>query len=317
MLGLIVLFLAAFFLLMVILSVVYAHGALHPSRRGMGYALGRNMACDPGDRGLVFEEWWLDLPGGARLPVWDIEGKASRFRESVGERTGGSDGGLTIVFVHGWGQSRVDMLDRIEPWKELGSRMILYDLRGHGDATPETGLSRLGSDEQMDLLALLDRLGEGPILLVGWSMGAGIAMEAAYSDHPAVKNIRGLILHAPYDDFPGAFTRRIRGMNLPGWPVVHLSLLWLRLRGLCFQKSSTITDSTELPVLIFHGGRDHISPPGVVEKVASILEERGAMVEVMGFLEAGHHDLHRVNASEYAAAVGRSIEVGQGSGQLS
>ena len=130
---------------------------------------------DPNELGLEFDEWTLEVPGAATLPVWEIEGeKAPRHGGAAPRRV---EIALTAVFIHDWGESRIDVLARIEPWRTLCDRFVLYDLRGHGEATG--GGSRLGHREDLDLLALLDRLGDSSIVLVGQSMGAGIAMFAA------------------------------------------------------------------------------------------------------------------------------------------
>jgi pimeloyl-ACP methyl ester carboxylesterase len=80
------------------------------------------------------------------------------------------------VFVHDWGESRLESLRRVEPWPDVATRLVLYDLRGHGESG---GTSRLGRGDERDLLSLLDRLGEGPFVLVGRGLGARIAGAAA------------------------------------------------------------------------------------------------------------------------------------------
>ena len=54
-------------------------------------------------------------------------------------------------------------------------RVVRYDARGFGESLPPTG----PWSHHADLLALLDELGIGRAHLVGTSMGAGIAVEAA------------------------------------------------------------------------------------------------------------------------------------------
>jgi pimeloyl-ACP methyl ester carboxylesterase len=120
-LGLLLLFLVAAALLVLLLTSMLVMLARRPPRHTAGYALANGMPCDPGDMDLPYESWMLDRPGGIALPVWDIE------------IPGASSSALTAVFVHGWGQAKVDMLPRLEPWREFCRRIVCYDLRGHGE----------------------------------------------------------------------------------------------------------------------------------------------------------------------------------------
>lgn len=85
-------------------------------------------------------------------------------------------------------------------------RVIRYDARGFGESLPPTGpWSHHG-----DLLELLDELGVGRARLVGASMGAGIAAEAAIARPKAVT---ALLLAAP-------------GGALLGEPSTSLRAVW-------------------------------------------------------------------------------------------
>ena len=117
-LGLLILLLIAAVLLVLLLTALLVREARRPPRHTAGYAVARGYPCDPGDLGMPYEEWVLDRPGGVRLPVWEIE------VEGTEEETAG----LAAVFIHGWGQSRIDMLARIAPWPEVCDRIVMCDL---------------------------------------------------------------------------------------------------------------------------------------------------------------------------------------------
>ena len=99
--------------------------------------------------------------------------------------------GEPLVLVHGladdhraWRRSLPDLL--------LSHRVILYDLRGHGQTTlgePDGSLRQLGDD----LAALLDAIGVDSADVAGFSLGGTIAMRVAI-DHP--ERVRGLVLVA-------------------------------------------------------------------------------------------------------------------------
>ncbi|HLI60537.1 MAG TPA: alpha/beta fold hydrolase [Solirubrobacteraceae bacterium] len=85
--------------------------------------------------------------------------------------------GPPVVLVHG-------LADDHRAWRRVAGRLmldhrvILYDLRGHGQSTlgePEGTLTQLGGD----LLALCDALSLERCTLAGFSLGGTIAMRAA------------------------------------------------------------------------------------------------------------------------------------------
>lgn len=128
----------------------------------------------------------------------------------------GSAGGCTVLLLHGWCMSSA-------VWKfQLGLlsdsfRVIAPDIRGHGRSREISG--GLTFDNFVnDLVDLFNNLSLSNVLLVGWSMGAQIAMQAfaELSD-----KIVGLVLvsatprFAASDDFPFALAKsEARGMRL-------------------------------------------------------------------------------------------------------
>ncbi len=117
------------------------------------------------------------------------------------------------------------MLTRIEPWLDDASRIILYDRRGHGDATG--GNARLGTDEHLDLKALLDRLGEGPCVLVGHGSGVAVGFAAASGN-----TIDVVAADECTDDIHAAIRARLRDRGFPTRPLTDLAMFWLRLVGI-------------------------------------------------------------------------------------
>jgi pimeloyl-ACP methyl ester carboxylesterase len=232
-LGLTQLLVAAVVAVVLILSLVIARDALRPPRHTAGYAVARGLPVDPGDLGLEFDQWTLDRPDGAALPVWEIEGR-QRTADGGPPRPQGrgrpriTATSCTAVFVHDWGESRIDVLGRLEPWDGLCRRLVLGDMRGHGDATG--GPSRLGHREDQDLLSLLERLGDGPFLLVGHAMGASIAITAAAQAPPEIA-IAGVVASGPRCEFGASLRSRLRAAGFPARPLADLAMAWLWLRG--------------------------------------------------------------------------------------
>ncbi|MFB9475527.1 alpha/beta fold hydrolase [Nonomuraea salmonea] len=86
--------------------------------------------------------------------------------------------GKPVVLLHGGFLDHTMWNDQISALSDR-YRVIAYDARGHGRSANATGPYRLTDD----LAALLRHLGTGPAVLVGVSMGAGLAVDTAL-EHP-------------------------------------------------------------------------------------------------------------------------------------
>lgn len=300
MLGLMALLGIAAALLLALLVTMLAWEMVHPPRRTAAWAIARGLPSDPGEMDLEFEEWKMERPGGVRLPVWEIKG--SQRSALSGQPNATTDDSLTAVFVHGWGHARVNSLQRIQPFLPLVERIVLYDLRGHGDSTGSS--STLGDHDVDDLLALLERLGPagGRFVLIGHSMGSVIALRAAaaamligqrsvVSGQPGLM-IAGVIAYGPYCDFHRSLRGRLRVNGFPSRPLSDLALLVHRMRGI--RPAAVVPQSLRempVPLLVIHGVEDQVSP---LEHARTIVEAApdARLIEVE---DAAHTDAHSVD----------------------
>lgn len=118
-----------------------------------------------------------------------------RFRASDGVEFAyieQGSGDARLLFVHGWQADHTVWNDVIA---ELGSgaRSVTVDLRGSGASSGAGGPHNL-ERYAADLRELIEALGIGPVVVVGHSMGATVALRLAV-DAPEL--VRGLILVAP------------------------------------------------------------------------------------------------------------------------
>ena len=123
--------------------------------------------------------------------------------------------GRPLVLIHGWAMSgRVWAFQR-----ELASdfRLITVDLRGHGRSAVPPGPFRL-SDLADDLAALFEHLDLNGATLLGWSLGAQVALRAF---HPLRERLSALILvggtpkfTADGENDAGLPSREVRGLEL-------------------------------------------------------------------------------------------------------
>jgi 3-oxoadipate enol-lactonase len=110
--------------------------------------------------------------------------------------------GEPLVLVHA-GVADRRMWDPQWPAFARAHRVIRYDLRGYGESLPPSG----PWSQHADLLGLLAELGIGRAHVVGTSVGAGIAVEAALAQPQA---IGALILAAPGGALYGGATDDLR-----------------------------------------------------------------------------------------------------------
>lgn len=291
MLGLLLLFLAGGALALLLAAIFVARDARRPRRRTAAYAVARGFPADPGEAGLRFREWTLDRPDGAALPVWDAVAS-------------GPHDELAVIFVHGWGQSKIDTLAWRHPYDEIAGRLVFFDLRGHGEATGPP--SRLGAGEEADLLALIERVRPTRLLLVGHSMGCAIALAAARAlaerHAEGDPSLLGLVLYGPYRDVRTPLFNRLRALGLPAHGVADLAILLLRPFGVRRLDAAADAAALDRPVLILHGERDVISP---VEDARAIAEACRGEMHVLP--DVAHSDHAHKKPDQHAALVRRFV----------
>ncbi|MFO0829882.1 MAG: alpha/beta fold hydrolase [Phycisphaerales bacterium] len=281
MLGLVILFAVASAIVVALYVGGIVRDVLHPPRATAGWALARGRPMSPADLGLSAKEWTLERPGAA-LPVWEIE-------------LSDAPGGATVILVHGWGHSRIDSLGRIAPYLDHADRILLVDLRGHGDAT---GRTRLGAVEEHDLAALVERCPDGPIVLVGHSLGATIAIRCA-ADTPAASRVAGVVAIAPFDTVVTPIRQRLLHRDLPAGVFLRLAMLVLRAFGVT--RRSTIECARRLrpPLLVIHGEHDRVAPPDEGRAIAEAARGRFVLLHETDHLN--HDERHPTTVADVAS----------------
>lgn len=215
--------------------------------------------------------------------------------------------GFPLVFVHGWAMSgrvwtfQKPLADRF--------RLITVDLRGHGKSSIATGYAF--ADFAADLVFLFDRLGLGRAALVGWSLGAQVALEAVpllgdrvaalllVSGTPRFTAVDGwphglpataarglgLRLKRAYDATLGDFFRqmfaegelthdqyqRIVREIVIPRPLPDPGAVQASLATLAGGDHRQILSSMTSPTLVIHGDRDAICPPGAGRYLADTI----------------------------------------------
>lgn len=265
----------------------------HPPRRTYAWAVSRSSPGDPGelDEPLRFTASTVNTPRGG-LPVWDIEGR---------------DPNAPVVFMtHGWGSSRIGALKRIPALADHASRIIAWDLPGHGDAPSS---ARLGADEHALGAQIIDELvgDDAPLVLMGWSMGAGISLALAQQIQ-RTHDVRGVVCESVYrlPITPARAVLALRGMphRLSLAPALMLIGIGLGIgrRWPGFDRAK-IGAGLGAPVLLLHGSTDPVSP--IADAIA--VSEASVDAELCVLEGAGHNNIwtdpvYRRQATDVAGA---------------
>lgn len=256
-----------------ILIAMTAWMLTHPPRRTYAWAVSRGRAGDPGEmeQARGYESWTFEFRG-LSLPVWEI----------AGERPDGP----AIVLTTGWGDSRIGSLLRVPALVRHASRLILWEMPGHGEAP---GHCTLGTREVEALRGLVDRVAQGrKVVLYGWSLGAGASIAAAAGD----ERVAAVIAEAPYRLPRTPAKRVLANVRLPH--VMNLQpALWMlgtafgvgpRFRG--FDRAAHAA-RLSCPLLVLHGTEDGVCPVEDGRAIAAAAA-KGRFVAIEG---GGHNNL--------------------------
>ncbi|UNK69925.1 alpha/beta hydrolase [Microbacterium sp. H1-D42] len=104
-------------------------------------------------------------------------------RPGAGIRYRDSGDGRAVVFLHGAGMDHTMFAAQAAAVQSAGRRVVLWDLRGHGESELGAGIRFTASDALDDLGALLDTLELADPVLVGHSLGGNLA-QAFVREHP-------------------------------------------------------------------------------------------------------------------------------------
>ena len=161
-----------------------------------------------------------------------VETFTARDSVRLAYRDFGPRDGIPVVLCHGLGANSAQFLDDAAYFADLGYRVILPDIRGHGasEAPKAYPLERFSIEVMTeDMLTLLDHAGVGPVHWVGNSLGGIIAFQMVAN---APKRFSSLVTF-------GTAHR----LNLPGFAANAIPVLF-RMFGSGLTAWSTALGST-------------------------------------------------------------------------
>ena len=225
-----------------------ANALLHPARRPVTLHPDR-----PFDA--------VELEGaGVKLKGWWFHG-------------GGKRG--TVIFLHGVAANRDSGVGIADHFLARGFDVLLYDSRAHGESGGDA--CTYGFYEKQDLRRVLDLVTATPIILMGSSMGAAIALQAAAEDH----RISKVVAVSPFSDLRTAASQRAPFFASSG-NIAEAFKLAEASGAFRVDDVSPLAAAAHVtaPTLLIHGSRDDETPPAHSQQIFAALHEPKRLILV-------------------------------------
>ncbi|MCE4602369.1 MAG: alpha/beta hydrolase [Desulfurococcales archaeon] len=265
---------AAVLVLLVLLVVVpfwIAYSSLNPERC--------QSRATPDSVGLEYSGFTVETGDGVEIRGWHIPG----------------DEDVLFIVMHGYTSCKADeRLLRLA--RELNSRgypVAMFDFRGHGESE---GTTTIGPREVLDLEAVLDyasTLGYEEIVLVGFSMGAAVAIVGGSYDNRVV----AIIADSPYYSLDQVIPRWIGSQTpLPAAYGYLIGLYGELLAGVDTSFGPAYVDRVDKPLLVFYGDMD----PLLTAQEATEIVAKSPCGKLVRASDAGHVEIaERLGLDKY------------------
>ena len=177
-----------------------------------------------------------------------------------------------VVYYHGNKENINHYAAFAKPFTNQGYEVWMEDYPGFGKSTGIITEEKLTA-QAIEVKRMADAAyGADSIIIYGKSLGTGIAACVA-----SASKAKMLVLETPYYSIPDLF-----GCYAPIYPVSLMSTYKL--------PTHTYLENVDIPVVIFHGTKDHVIPYRCAAKLKRQLKPTDKFITVPG---AGHADLNR------------------------
>ena len=225
----------------------------------------------------------LKTPEGERVAAcfgWALTLDGTRHPEAASKPT--------ILYFYGNGMCMADAIGEFNKLRRLGNNVIVSDYLGYGMSSgqpSEVGCYAAAEAVWNHAVSRPD-VDKAKIVPMGWSLGAGSAIELA-----SKKPVPGLVILSPFTSIAD-MARRVM-------PIFPTALL-LRHR---FDNEAKLPN-VKCPVLIMHGTRDGIIPFDMSRRLVKIAGDRTTFVPIEG---ADHNDLFDVGGAQMFETIARFL----------
>ncbi|MFJ3471656.1 alpha/beta hydrolase family protein [Microbacterium maritypicum] len=251
----------------------------------------------PSELHLRWENLLIGSPAGP-CPAWYFPASSSTW----------------VIQVHGRGATRAECLRAVPVLHAAGLPNLVVSYRNDGEA-PRTraGAYALGAAEWRDVdaaIAYALRHGAERVILMGWSMGGAVSLQAAVTSGHR-ERIAGIILESPVVDWRTVlrFQAKLAGVRAP-LPELAMGALQMpltaRLSGadepIHFDRLDMVARADELtaPVLILHSDDDGFVP---ADSSHALQEARPDLVTMPKFTVARHTKLWNYDQTGWTTAI--------------
>jgi pimeloyl-ACP methyl ester carboxylesterase len=187
-----------------------------------------------------------------------------------------------VLYLHGAGDNRESGVWIAERLVRAGHDVVLYDGRAHGESTGDA--CTYGFYEKRDLSRVLDGLGIDRAVVIGVSLGAAVALQAAAED----PRIVAAVAVATFSDLEAVARERAPWFASEGQIREALAIAQREGRFELGEVSpARAARRIHVPVLLVHGARDVETRPVHSERVFAALAGPRRLSMVEG---AGHGD---------------------------
>lgn len=263
-----------------------------PYRQTYASALALRLPACPADIGLESVEQTVTFADRTTTPVWIVDGD------------GPAD--TTIVISHGFSVSRYQALEHVKLFKQWASKLVVYDLRAHGESTARR--AGLGVVEAADLIELIHQLDlPERIVLYGQSMGAAVSITAAGRlPEDLRERVKAVIAEAPFRTLVEPIAARRRRHRYPVFPFVPLAWFWMALPLRKYRPFDRVKDAARLrcPLLVLHGKLDWLCSFESAKQIVDAAPHG----TIVGFDKGEHLDLVELYPDQYLEAIGRFLD---------
>jgi pimeloyl-ACP methyl ester carboxylesterase len=189
----------------------------------------------------------------------------------------------TVIYLHGVSSNRGAAVGVADHLSRRGFDVVAYDSRAHGESTGEA--CTYGYWERRDLRRVLDTLPAGRFVLLGSSMGAAVALQAAAED----ERIVAVVAVATISDLRTAAFER--APFIASKDNVEKALALAEAGGrFKVDEVSPVAAAARIrcPVMVIHGAADGETPPDHSRRVFQALQGSNNRLVIVD--KAGHND---------------------------
>lgn len=175
-----------------------------------------------------------------------------------------------IFYLHGNAGSLSSWGDVAKTYTDLNYDVFMLDYRGYGKSEGSiNGQSQFFQDIQTAYDELKTRYLENKIVVLGYSIGTGLAAKVASTNNPKL-----LILQAPYYS--------LTDMMRHTYPIIPTFILKYKF------KTENYIKNCKMPIVIFHGNQDDVVYYGSSLKLKEEFKKQDTLITLLG---QGHNGM--------------------------